>query len=204
MQKNQQLSKEESLQIIQQMISQAKTNITDSGLSWLVWGTMLFLTSVSTYIFINTGSGNIFLGWNIFGGVTVVLLAYDIFKPKKKLARTYVDDLLKMVDIGFVICIFTIIFAINADAVNPGNGFGFFLMIFAFLMLIKGGAIRSRSLMVGAVVNWIGALTVFVVRDFKYTMLIMAGAVLIGYIIPGFLLRIQYMKNKIKKNNPVL
>jgi len=58
--------------------------------------------------------------------------------------------------------------------------------------------------MVGAVVNWIGALTVFVVRDFKYTMLIMAGAVLIGYIIPGFLLRIQYMKNKIKKNNPVL
>lgn len=201
---DQQLSNEKSLEIIHQMINQAKTNITDSGLSWLLWGVMLFITSIATYFFIYIDSKNIFLAWNVFGGVTIILLMFNIFRPKKKLIRTYVDDILKMVDIGFIVSLFSIIISINL-AVSPSSGFGFFLMIFAFLMLIKGGAIRSRSLMVGAAVNWAGAIAIFIVKEFKYDMLIMAGAVLVGYIIPGLLLRAAYRKIKhIPKNNPGL
>lgn len=181
------------------MINQAKTNFTDNGLSWLLWGMMIFISSLSTYFFIHVGSDNLFLGWNIFGVVTIILLFYDIFRPKKKVVRTYVGDLMKLVDIGFIISLFTIILAINI-AVNPNSGFGFFLMIFAFLMLIKGGAVKSRSLMVGAAVNWAGAIAIFINKDFKYDMLIMAGAVLIGYIIPGILLWQQYRKTNAIKN----
>lgn len=200
MENEQPLSNEKSLQIIQQMISQAKSNITDNGLGWLLWGTMIILASLSTWFFIYTGSDNIFLGWNIFGIFTIVMLSWDIFKPKQKKVRTYVDDLLRLVDIGFTICLFTVIFSINV-AVSANAGFGFFLMIFAFLMLIKGGAIKSRSLMIGAAVNWIGAIAMFINKDFKYDMLIMAGAVLIGYIIPGLLLWMQYRKlNNALKN----
>ncbi len=195
MEKDQELSNEKSLEIIHLMINQAKTNITDNGLSWLLWGTMIFLASVSTYIFIEIGSDSIFMGWNIFGLVTIVLLSYQVFKPKRKPVRTYVDDLLKLVNIGFFICIFTIIFSINV-AVSPNSGFGFFLMIFAFLMLIQGGALRSRALMVGAAVNWAGAIAIFINKDFKYDMLIMAAAVLAGYIIPGLILRARYKKLK--------
>jgi len=189
-----QLSKEKSLEIIQQMISQARNNISDNGLGWLLWGTMIFLASLSTYFFIQADAKDIFLGWNIFGVFTVVMLSYDMFKPKRKVVRTYIEDLLRLVDIGFIVCLFTIIFAINV-AVNPGAGFGFFLMIFGFLMLIKGGAVRSRALVTGAVVNWAGAIAMFINKDFKYDMLIMAAAVLIGYIIPGFLLWQQYKRS---------
>ncbi len=194
MAKDQQMTNQQSLEIIQQMIAQAKTNITDSGFGWLLWGTMIFLTCISTYIFIDIGSENIFLGWNIFGLITVILLTYDIIKHKKKQARTYVDDLLKLVDIGFIICLFTIIISINV-AVSPNSGFGFFLMIFAFLMLIKGGVVKSNSLMIGAVVNWAGAIAIFINKEFRYDMLIMAAAVLIGYIIPGLQLRSKYRKS---------
>ena len=194
MDNDQQLSKEKSLEIIQQMITQAKTNFSDNGLGWLLWGMMIFLSSLSTYYFLYVGADTIFLGWNIFGLITIILLMYDIFRPKKKLVRTYVGDLMRLVDIGFIISLFTIIFAINV-AVNPNSGFGFFLMIFAFLMLIKGGAVKSRSLMVGAAVNWAGAIGIFINKDFKYDMLIMAGAVLIGYIIPGLLLWMQYRRS---------
>lgn len=193
MEKEPQLSNEQSMLIIQQMISQAKTNITDSGFSWLLWGTMLFFTTISTYIFIDIGSDDIYLGWNIFGIISIVLLVYDIFRPSKKPVRTYVDDLLKLADIGFMVCLFTIIFSINV-AVSPNSGFGYFLMMFAFIMLIKGGAVKSRALMVGAMVNWAGAIAIFLNKEFKYDMLIMAGAVLIGYIIPGILLQVQYRK----------
>lgn len=195
MSNDQQLSNEKSLEIIHQMINQAKTNISDSGNSWLLWGTLLFLTSLSTFIFIHIGAENIFLGWNVFGLFTIILLGYDIFKPNKKTVRTYIDDTLKLVDIGFVICLFIIIFSINV-AVSPNAGFGYLLMIFAFLMLIRGGVIKSRALMVGAAVNWAGAVAIFINREFKYDMLIMAAAVLIGYIIPGLLLRSQYRKSK--------
>ena len=196
---DQELSKEKSLEIIHQMINQAKTNITDNGLSWLLWGIMIFLASLSTYFFLYIGSDNIFLGWNIFGIVTIILLLYDIFRPKKKLVSTYVSDLMKLVDIGFIICLFTIIFSINV-AVGANGGFGFFLMIFAFMMLIKGGAIKSRSLMIGAAVNWAGAIAIFINKEFKYDMLIMAAAVLIGYIIPGLILWTQYKRsNNISK-----
>jgi len=200
MSNDQQISNEKSLEIIHQMINQAKANISDSGLGWLVWGTMIFLASLSTYFFINMGSDNLFLGWNVFGAVTIILLLYDILKPKRKVVRTYVDDLLQMVNIGFFICIFIIILSINVS-VSPNSGFGFFLMIFAFLMLIKGGAIKSRSLIVGAAVNWAGAIAIFINKEFKYDMLIMAGAVLIGYIIPGLLLWSQHrkMNNTLKK-----
>lgn len=193
MENDQQLTNQKSLEIIQQMIAQAKTNISDNGLGWLLWGTMIFLASLSTYFFINADAADIYLGWNIFGVFTIVMLTYDIFKPKRKIVRTYVDDLLRLVDLGFTISLFTVIFAINF-AVSANGGFGFFLMIFAFLMLIKGGAVKSRSLMVGAAVNWAGAIAMFVNKEFKYDMLIMAAAVLIGYIIPGLLLWMKYKK----------
>jgi hypothetical protein len=198
---DQQLSNEKSMEIIHQMINQAKTNITDSGLSWLLWGTMIFIASLCTYYLLHTGADNIFLAWNIFGIVTIILLLYDIFKPKKKIVKTYVGDLMKFVDIGFIICLFTVIFAINV-AVGANGGFGFFLMIFALLMLVKGGAVKSKSLMVGAAVNWAGAIAMFINKEFKYDMLIMAGAVLVGYIIPGLLLWRDYRKqnNGIKNN----
>ena len=200
MSNDQQLSKEKSLEIIHQMISQAKINFTDNGLGWLLWGTLLFLASLSTYVFIYTLPGNIWLGWNIFGVFTILMLSYDMFRPKRKQVTTYLDDLLRLVDIGFIICIFSVIFAINF-AVSTNGGFGFFLMIFAFQMLVKGGAIKSRSLMLGAAVNWAGAIAIFITKEFKYDMLIMAVAVLIGYIVPGILLWIQYKKSSVSSKN---
>ena len=85
MENEQPLSNEKSLQIIQQMISQAKSNITDNGLGWLLWGTMIILASLSTWFFIYTGSGNIFLGWNVFGIFTITYVATDSDKTNSAL-----------------------------------------------------------------------------------------------------------------------
>jgi len=194
MDNEQHLSKEESLSIIHQMIHQAKANITDSGFHWLLWGILLFLTSVTTYIFIDIEAKNIFLGWNIFGALTILLLTFDLLKPKKIKVRTYMDELMRYVDIAFIVSMFVIIFSINV-AVSPNAGFGYLLMIFAFLMLVKGGAVKSRSLMVGALLNWAGAIAIFINKEFKYDMLIMAAAVLSGYIIPGIILYASYKRS---------
>lgn len=190
-----QITGQESLALINQMISKAKNEITDNGFGWLLWGGMIFLAAMSTYIIMEFDLDlDLFIGWNVFGLIAIPLLVYNLIKGKRKPAtRTYVDEILYMFDIGFTVCIFMIILSINI-AVSPNEGFGYFLMVYGFLMLIQGGAIRFRPLFVGALINWAGALAIFFNKEFKYDMLITAVAVFIGYIIPGLMLRRQYRK----------
>lgn len=190
-----QLSGHESLALINQMISKAKNEITDSGFGWLLWGSMIFLAAMSTYIILEFDLDvSPFMGWNVFGLVAIPVMIYNLFRGRKVLrTRTYVDEMLAMFDVGFTICIFVIILSMNIS-VSPNDGFGYFLMVYAFLMLIQGGAIRFKPLFIGAVINWAGAIAIFFNDEFKYDMLITAAAVFIGYIIPGLLLRSQYRK----------
>lgn len=190
-----QLSGAESLALINQMISKAKNEITDNGFGWLLWGSMIFLASISTYIILEFKlDTNPFMGWNVFGLIAVPVMVYNLFRRRKVMrTRTYVDEMLAMFDIGFTICIFIIIMSMNIS-VDPNQGFGYFLMVYAFLMLIQGSAIRFRPLFIGSVINWIGAIAIFFNDEFKYDMLITAAAVFIGYIIPGLMLRSQYRK----------
>ncbi|MDB5201958.1 MAG: hypothetical protein JWQ27_1367 [Ferruginibacter sp.] len=187
------LTGEKSLEIIHQMINKAKANITDNGVGWLLWGTMIFLASLCTFFLIEFDQPNVFIGWNIFGIISMLLLLFGLFKKKKLAVRTYVDDVLRYVDIAFTVCLFIIIFSINV-ATGPNSGFGYFLMLYGFLMLVQGGVMKFKPLLIGAVVNWIGAIGIFINTNFKYDMLITAAAVLIGYIIPGLLLHFQSKK----------
>ena len=190
-----QLSGHESLALINQMISKAKNEITDNGFGWLLWGAMIFLASITTYVVLEFDLNiSPFIGWNVFGLIAIPLMVYNLIRHKRTLkTRTYVDELLYLFDIGFTICIFVIILSMNIS-VDPNEGFGYFLMAYGFLMLIQGGAIRFRPLFIGAIINWAGSLAIFFNKDFKYDMLITAAAVFIGYIIPGLMLRNQYRK----------
>lgn len=190
-----QLSGQESLALINQMISKAKNEITDNGFGWLLWGSMIFLAAMTTYIVLEFNLDiSTFIGWNVFGLVSIPVMVYNFIRNRKAVrTRTYVDELLNMFDIGFTICIFVIILSINIS-VSPNHGFGYFLMAYAFMMLIQGGAIRFRPLFIGAIINWAGAIAIFFNDVFKYDMLITAVAVFIGYIIPGLMLRSQYKK----------
>ena len=191
--KEEKFSETESLRLINDMIRNAKSNFTDNGYGWLLWGTMIFLSSLGTYFLIEYDYEKTFLFWNIFGGITILILAYDFIKPSRIKAKSYVSDILRYVDLGFAVCLFIIIFSMNV-AVHPNAGFGYLLMLYGFLMLIQAGAIKFKPLFIGAIVNWLGAITVFLNDEFKYDMLITAAAVFIGYIIPGLILRAQSKK----------
>lgn len=191
------LKHEESLRIIHEMIGNARSRIVDNGFGWLLWGSLIFLASLTTFFLIQADSEEIFLGWNIFGIAAVLIFLYNFIKPKKKKVKSYADEILQWVDVGFAISLLVIVLSININ--NTANtGFGYLLMLYAFLMLIQGGAMHFKPLIFGAVVNWIGAIGIFFCQIFKYDMLITAAAVFIGYIIPGIILYSQSKKNNFK------
>lgn len=192
------LEHDESMRIIHEMIGNARSRIVDNGFGWLLWGSLIFLASLATFFLIEADSHDIFLGWNIFGSLAIAIFLYSWLKPKKKKVKSYVDEVLQWVDIGFAVSLFVIIISMNIS-VGPNNGFGYLLMLYAFLMLIQGGAMHFKPLIFGAVINWIGAIGIFWCDIFKYDMLITAAAVLIGYIIPGIILYNQ--SKNINKNS---
>ncbi|MEO6133854.1 MAG: hypothetical protein ABIP35_01800 [Ginsengibacter sp.] len=193
------LEHDESMRIIHEMIGNARSRIVDNGFGWLLWGSLIFLASLATFFLIEADSHDIFLSWNIFGSLAIAIFLYSWLKPKKKKVKSYVDEVLQWVDIGFAVSLFVIIISMNIS-VGPNNGFGYLLMLYAFLMLIQGGAMHFKPLIFGAVINWIGAIGIFWCDIFKYDMLITAAAVLIGYIIPGIILYNQ-SKNINKNSN---
>jgi hypothetical protein len=61
-------------------------------------------------------------------------------------------------------------------------------------MYIHGSAIQFKPLIVGAYVNWLAAIAIFLLNDIGLIMIVSALAVLSGYLIPGYMLKAEYRK----------
>ena len=196
------LSEQESLLIIQQMIQAAKREQKDDGKGWILWGWLLFLASVFTFLNLKFGWVSTYFFWNLFGGVALILLLLTTIrilsrKPAKKV-RTYTKDLCEKLNIGFVIFLMLIIFSMNLG-VSPIKGFALLLGLYGFWILIHGTILNFKPSIIGAFITWGLAFAGLYVQTFEWTMLLHGLAVLCGYIIPGHIAYAEF--NKIKMEN---
>ncbi len=199
-------SGEESLNIIEQMIKTAKNEHREKGEGWLLWGWLLFIASTASALLEQIHfTRYIGLIWMSMSAIVLIYFLWGLRAKKTQVVKTYVAELLEKFSVGFLISLLTIITATTLVEFfkkdNSGESvafaFGYFFILYAFWMYIHGSAIRFRPLIIGAAVNWIAAIIIFLTKDFKYVMIISAIAVLIGYIIPGYMLRNQF-KNSYK------
>ena len=65
------------------------------------------------------------------------------------------------------------------------------MLIYGIWLFISGGALKFRPLIIGGIVNWLLGITAFFFA-FEMQLLILALAVLLGYIIPGHLLKRKF------------
>ncbi len=198
------MTEQESLQIIQQMIQTAKLEQKDDGKGWIIWGWLIFLASIFTYLNLQFEWVSTFFFWNVFGVFTLVLLAYEIIKDfvvkRKERVRTYTNDLFKKLNIGFAISLFLIIFSMNLSegslVVHPIKGFALLLGLYGFWILIYGAVLNFKPSIFGAYITWAFAFASLFVNSFEWTMLLHAAAVLCGYIIPGHIANKEFNKEK--------
>jgi hypothetical protein len=197
------MTEQESLQIIQQMIQTAKNEQKDDGKGWIIWGWLIFLASVFTFINLKYEWLSVFFFWNVFGIFTLVLLGYEtvqhLLKRRKEKVRTYTKDLFDKLNIGFVISLMLIILSMNLG-VDPKKGFALLLGLYGFWILIYGAVLNFKPSIIGAYITWALAFASLFVKSFEYTMLLHAIAVLCGYIIPGYMANKEF--NKIKPEAP--
>ena len=192
-----QISGQEGLAIIQQMINTAKKEQKDNGMGWIIWGWLLFLASVLTWVNIKLQWQKTWFFWNLFGALTLVVLLYQVirysFFRRKDKVRTYMKDLFEKLNVGFFIQLFFVILAMNLG-VSPLKGFAILIGTYGFWILIYGALLDFKPSIIGAFVTWAFGIGALFAESFEQTMILHGAAVLFGYIIPGHIAYKEFKK----------
>ncbi|MBN8837393.1 MAG: hypothetical protein J0I09_09050 [Sphingobacteriia bacterium] len=195
MQQEKQFSPEESIALIESMIREVKQSAVENGFLYLLWGwTILFcaLIQYSVLKFKLTAIKHIEAIWFIILPVTIYQVIYLIKENKQKRVKTYVDDMIANVWTTFGICMFVASFIISKQNIWA-TAYPFVLMLYGVPTYLSGFAMKFTPLKIGAFGCWILALVAVYVEPVDY-LLIIAVAMTIAWIIPGYLLRAKFKR----------
>lgn len=121
----------------------------------------------------------------------IITAVYSSRQKKNVKVKTYVDEFMKYVLIAFLVSLGVVLFSMQKLGLNT---YPMVLLVYGLWLFISGGAIKFNPLLVGGIINWIFAIASFFV-SFDVQLLFLALAVLLGYIIPGYLLKRKFSQH---------
>lgn len=182
------INETEALEIIEQMIQKTKQGISDNGFYWILWGWLVFISALTDYtLLVFLKKENHSLVWGILMPLGGCITAFAGRREKKKRrtgAKTYVDEIMTYVTTAYVISLMIICLIMP---MNSGTWKGFYpviMVLYATITYITGGIVKSKPLRMGSFLNWACAIVAFFVT-YDWQLLLLALAVLGGFIIPG-------------------
>ena len=185
-------SPQDSLQLIQSMIAKTRRDMGDNSIHFLLWGWITFVCCTGQYIL------KTMLHYDKHYLVWVLVLPTAIFSAylgnkdnKTREATTYIGDSMKYLWMGMGISFFVL--SIILSRLGWGtNVFPFFILLYGLGTFISGKFLQFRPMVLGGVAAWLLAI-ISGYFNYDYQMLFGAGAILVSYIIPAYMLR---SKNK--------
>ena len=187
------LSEKESLALIASMINKAKNRFVENGLMYILWGWVILICSLIQFIslyFFNSEKG--YYIWYLSWGLLIFQILYLRKNIKNRTEKTYTSEIGEYVWIVFVVCLFLLIFTlIKLDAIHAINPA--ILVMYGMATILFGSIFKFKPLIIGGICCWLlSILAVFVLNDFQS--LLIAPAVIIAWLIPGYLLQKKYKK----------
>ena len=181
-----QLQKEESPKIITQMINKAKADYEESGISALLWGTVITVCSIVSFLgeYFNNHSLNR-IWWVTFGAV-IFQIIFSIQEGKKRKYKSYNEDAMGGIWISFGVAIFLFSFFVNSARVEHANTI--FLIAYGIPTFATGFARRFKPMIIGGIVCW-GLSILNIYTPAPYNILYSAVAAQMAWFIPGLILR---------------
>jgi hypothetical protein len=150
------LTHEESLRIIQEMINMAKNKINQSGFHFLLWGILVIIASLAQYFMIGqklyAESNWVWIALPVVG--VPFVLVHERRKRKQEKVSSKFDSIYGRLWLGFGITMFFVIFIGAAYHINPT---GFILALVGLATFVSGAIYRFAPLVLGAIVFWIAA-----------------------------------------------
>jgi hypothetical protein len=181
-------SPQDSLQLIQSMIENTRSNMRSKSHYFLVWGWLTFFACTGQFVLkhIVQYHGHYHVWW-----LMIVAMLYTIWfsakEGREQKVRTYIGESMSYLWTGMGISYFVLGFIIS-KAGWGGNVFPIYIMLYGLGTFVSGRLIRFSPLVIGGIAAWaLAILSVYLSYD--YQILAAAAAILVSYIIPGHLLR---------------
>jgi hypothetical protein len=185
-------SPQESLRLIQSMITKTKKTFADNSIYFLVWGWITFLACAGQFVLKHIFEyEKHYIVWTmIFIGIF-----FSIYQGRKEnktvKAKTYIDESIKHLWAGMAISFFVL--GMILTQLGWGTSiFPFYIMLYGLGTFVSGSIIQFKPLIIGGLIAW-GLAIGSTFASYDYQMLYGAASILFSYIIPAYLLR---AKNK--------
>jgi hypothetical protein len=189
-------SPEQSLQLIQSMISKTKQDMSDNSIYFLVWGWITFIACTGQFVLKHVvGYEKHYQVWLLIVVGVGFSIYYGIKEGKTKKVKTYIEESMKYLWMGMGISYFVL--SIILSKVGWGSSvFPFFILLYGLGTFISGNFLRFKPLIFGGIIAWVLAVGAVYV-SYDYQMLFGAAAILVSYIIPAYMLRIKNKQSNV-------
>jgi len=189
-------SEKQSLGIIEEMINKAKNQFSEDGSMYLLWGWVILFCSLGHFILdVVVDYPRPWAIWSLTWLVAVYMIFYLRSKDRKRTVRTYTDDLLRYVWLAFVIMMVVMFFLLQKFVPQFWlYNFLFVLLCYGMPTFLSGSILQFRPLVLGGIFCWLLAVAAGFVH-FSYHPLFVTAAVIVAWIIPGYILRDKYRKS---------
>lgn len=175
------MTPEQSFKLINDTLtSNCKAIAKNSGLSFILWGILLTVTSLAVYLLWNRTGSPV---WNLLWFVMPVLgfsIGAAVKKRKEKTPDTFVSRTIGYLWMAF--CVFSIAFGLDASFLTPINISLVIILLFGFCLTATGILLRNWPIILaGAISGTAGAINAVELVPYPSQMLIftVAGVILV-------------------------
>ncbi|MBN8692330.1 MAG: hypothetical protein J0L69_03985 [Bacteroidetes bacterium] len=189
------LTPEQSLALIDNMINKAKNKLADDGFLLIFWGWLVAASALIHFVCIKLQ-----IEWGQYVWVTFMPLGgvfsavYGIRQSKKVKVKTYVDAYLSALWIAFGIALFLTIIFIGLHGVK--STYFFLMLLYGIATFVSGGILDFKPLKIGSLFSFACAV-VSVFCNETDLLLVIAVAIISSYVIPGHLLRLKFKSENV-------
>ena len=185
----------QSLLLIESMINRAKDKFAEDGSMYLLWGWVVFVCSLTQFVLMHFFKYPYhYVVWFASWIIVIYQLVYIRKKIKRRRVRTYTGYILGYVWLTFIIVIFLLAFLIGR--LTEGDYYihisPILLTIYGIPIFLSGIILRFKPLVVGGIGCWILSIAAMLIDNYDYQFLLIPLAMIIAWIIPGYLLRAKY------------
>ena len=189
------MTPEESLRIIQKSISHSRKNLREGSFYYLLWGWALILGSLTNY-----GVLKYYLAkedyeglwwkslvvWFVFILITILIRLVQVSRSSRRLiVKTHLDRYITTLWISSGVIIALMVFLSIKVETPP---VAFILGVTSLATFVSGMMVRFTPLVIGGIIFLVSAVVTIYLPG-PEQLLVCAGAMVLGFIIPGFMLR---------------
>ena len=195
MENNKEFTPEESLQLISQVIANTRNNIKHTSFFFLFWGWIMTFSSLTCFFLIRYFVGihqydhinmACWIAWSVPTAIGIAVQIYYLQKlGKTTRVRSQLSAIIRTLWYANFVALMIICYLCNRLNIYPTP---LILVLTGLSTFLTGRIIDFKPLMYGGLVFAIAAILAVLVRG-DYQLLIVAVAIVLGYLVPGYILK---------------